>query len=98
MIRACRLPMNQRKANAAPTKRELAAWGCRVPSARARMPSGTYTKPSSGAYVRIRLRRAMVAGRYTENVLRATHLQYEAGDFGVGELWLEGDRVVWAEL
>src|SRR4051812_32030723 len=40
----------------------------------------------------------MAAGRYTENVLRATHLRYEARGFGVGEVWLEGDRVVWAEL
>jgi len=40
----------------------------------------------------------MAAGRYTENVMRTTHLRYEARGFGVGELWLEGDRVVWSEL
>jgi O-6-methylguanine DNA methyltransferase len=40
----------------------------------------------------------MAAGRYTENVLRTTHLRYQARGFGVGEVWLEGGRVVWAEL
>jgi methylated-DNA-[protein]-cysteine S-methyltransferase len=40
----------------------------------------------------------MAAGRYTENVVRTTHLRYEANGFGVGELWVEQDRVVWSEL
>jgi methylated-DNA-[protein]-cysteine S-methyltransferase len=31
-------------------------------------------------------------------VPRTTHLQYEAPDFGVGEVWLEGGRVVWSAL
>ena len=44
------------------------------------------------------LRLAMAAGRYTENVARTVHLRYEARGFGVGEVWLEADRVVWSEL
>ena len=35
MIRACRLPRNQRNANAAPVKSALAASGCSLPSASA---------------------------------------------------------------
>ena len=30
--------------------------------------------------------------------MRTTHLRYEAPGFGVGEVWLEGGRVVWSEL
>ena len=41
MMRAWRLPMNQRNANAAPTNSALAAWGCRLPRASASTPSGT---------------------------------------------------------
>jgi O-6-methylguanine DNA methyltransferase len=37
------------------------------------------------------------AGRY--NILmRPTLVRYEATGWGVGELWLEGSRVVWSEL
>jgi methylated-DNA-[protein]-cysteine S-methyltransferase len=30
--------------------------------------------------------------------MRPTHLRYDAPGFGVGELWVEGSRVVWSEL
>jgi len=30
--------------------------------------------------------------------VRQTIVRYEAPGFGVGEVWLEGDRVVWSEL
>ncbi len=31
-------------------------------------------------------------------MVKPTHLRYAAPGFGVGELWLEGRRVVWSEL
>jgi methylated-DNA-[protein]-cysteine S-methyltransferase len=31
-------------------------------------------------------------------VIRPTFLRYSAPGFGVGELWLEGERVLWSEL
>ena len=37
------------------------------------------------------------AGRYNIRV-RATLVRYDAPGWGVGELWLEGTRVVWSEL
>jgi methylated-DNA-[protein]-cysteine S-methyltransferase len=36
--------------------------------------------------------------RYNIPLVRPKLVQYEAAGWGVGELWLEGERVVWSEL
>ena len=95
MIRACRLARNQSSEKAARRRpRRRRAWWS-VPSASASTPQG-HVDVAEERGVRPHQSAALHRPRrYNIPLVTPKLVQYEAPGWGIGELWLEGDRVVW---